>query len=229
MNLNTQKLNKMKKIKSIVVFLLLLFSCTEKNNDILPKENKNLSFQKTTEDPVVIVYDSLIVKDFESISKFYVKNSENIDVIDSVVNIYYKLISRDSLFEPAYISLITIFQKEGHYSNALDLIDIYLQRNVKDNNYSFLYQKSLTLMCIDGKKQEGEKIMLELWKKMKNDTNLNEQESTLYLILSKVLGKNVELIKIKERLITVFKVDLLLINSMLNSSELEHLLPCRRQ
>ncbi len=221
----------MKNYKLILLSLILL-SCLDKKKDILATEEKKevVSKLKTakTSNIETIEYDSLNLIRYESISKFYVLNSEDSSSVDSVINVYKELISKDSLFKPVYQSLITVYQKEGDYYKALDLIERFIQLNSEKNNYSFYYQKSLTLMCIDGKEKEGGEIMNELWKKMKEDDELNEVNLTLLLMISKILNKDEELEKVKKKLNTEFNIDILLINSMVNSSDLEYILPCKR-
>jgi len=219
----------------LVLAFVVLVSCEneeDQGNKIINKPNnvKNVVKEESSE---LIRHDSLknttiIDSLYNLASKLYVKSSGEKEAIDSAINLYKKVLSMDSIHKPTYISLITIYQSSDSLEKALDYIDLFLELNVGLDNYAFLYQKALTLYCLN-KSNEGYTIMNQLWTTMQNKklNNLKEDDIFLFLIISNVLNKEKAISQTKDYVITNLGYDKMYVSSFLNNANLKDIKPCR--
>lgn len=223
-------------IKETIIYLIItLFIISACSNDVeswnqnpIKKKDLNIKEQNKVVDKIEVTNDTILLKKYNSSSKLYMLNSDDTVIVDSVIKIYYEIIDTDSLFKPAYNSLITVLQRKGEYNEVIKLIDTYNYLNKDKSNFSFFYQKALTLMCIENKKNEGVNLMNDLWLKMNNkDINtMNEQEVNLFLIVSVLTKNNKKLKEIKKTLISSFNMEEFMINIIVKDAKYENLMPC---
>lgn len=207
----------MKKVKLIcVVFVSFLLSCNSRITEEEPNDNL---------DDLVQVNDS-VFKLIDNANSLVFKAEDHSVLIDSSRFMLEEAIRLDSNARPAYVSLITFLQMNDDYKASVEIIDLYLANHPLD--YSFIYQKSLSLYCIAGKEDVADETMKGLWRKLELESieELTEDNVSLFLIVSTVLNKKNKQVELRNMLLSKFKMESYLIDLIIRDSRLDKLKPC---